>query len=299
MCAYRVLLFGKGGQLGSELCARLEGYALFPFSKAEANFLSPDNITALIDQIKPDIIINAAAYTQVDSAEDEREKAFQINGSTVGAISQKAKEINACLIHYSTDFVFDGSKSGPYNEQDIAKPINAYGESKLMGEKLIQDGGDAYLILRTSWVYSMRGNNFLTKVLRWARQNKTLQIVDDQSGSPTWAGVLASATAQLLEHGAEDVQGYIQQHKGLYHLAGKGGATRLAWAKAILANDPQKQEQVVESVLAVKSSAFTTPATRPINSVLDCAKFEHTFGIQIPGWESTLQEVLQSGKHDK
>jgi dTDP-4-dehydrorhamnose reductase len=249
----------------------------------------------LIRNTKPDIIINAAAYTNVDKAELEPELARAINAIGPGVLAEEAKKINAVLVHYSTDYVFDGTKGSPYIETDITNPLNIYGQTKLEGEQAIQSVGGAYLILRTSWVYSMRQGGFVSKVLQWARQQEVLRVVDDQISSPTWARMLAEATALVLAQGRDDPAGYISEKAGLYHLAGSGACSRYEWAQAILELDPKKSEHKVQQLLPAKSSQFPTPAERPLVSVLDCGKFERVFGLRLPEWGESLQLAMDKG----
>ena len=248
----------------------------------------------LVKNTKPDIIINAAAYTNVDKAEIEPELARAINAIGPGVLAEEAKKINAVFVHYSTDYVFDGTKGSPYIETDVTNPLNVYGKTKLEGEQAIQAVGGAYLILRTSWVYSMRQGGFVSKVLQWARQQEVLRVVDDQISSPTWARMLAEATALVLAQGRDDPTGYISEKAGLYHLAGSGACSRYEWAQAILELDPKKNEHKVRQLLPAKSSQFPTPAERPLVSVLDCGKFERTFYYSFPPWKYGLELAISS-----
>jgi dTDP-4-dehydrorhamnose reductase len=246
----------------------------------------------LIRNTKPDIIINAAAYTNVDKAEIEPELARAINAVAPGVLAEEAKRLNAAFIHYSTDYVFDGRKGAPYVESDAPNPLNVYGQTKLEGEQAVQAVGGAYLILRTSWVYSMRQGGFVSKVLQWSRQQEVLRVVDDQISSPTWARMLAAATALALAQGRDDPAGYISEKAGLYHIAGSGACSRYEWAKAILELDPKKSEHKVQQLLPAKSSQFPTPAERPLVSVLDCGKFAQVFGLRLPAWRESLQLAM-------
>ncbi len=233
---------------------------------------------------KPQVIINAAAYADVDRAEQEQESAFQINSLAPGLMAELACEFNTLFIHFSTDYVFDGTLGRPYVETNAPNPLNVYGRSKLAGEKAIQKAGGAYLILRTSCVYSMGGDNFVTKVLGWVRQNETLRIVDDQISNPTWVGALAGMISQILACGS----GFISEHKGVYHLAGDGYASRYAWANEILKLDPKAYEQIIKNIIPAATSDFPTPAKRPLFSALNCANFKATFGLQLPNWAQAL-----------
>jgi dTDP-4-dehydrorhamnose reductase len=229
----------------------------------------------------------------VDKAESEPELAMAINGTGPGILAREAKKISAALIHYSTDFVFDGEKGTPYTEEDQPNPINEYGKTKLAGEEAIQQEGGAFLLLRTAWVYSLRRPCFVTKVLEWAKTKTELRIVDDQISSPTWARILAEVTAQFIAQGRGDPINYLREKRGLYHLAGGGQCSRYEWAKVILDLDPHKEDQTVKELLPAKSSEFPTPAVRPANTELDCTAFEKTFSLILPLWQQTLICALQ------
>ena len=286
----KILLLGKIGQLGWEL-----NRTLLPLGEVqvvdypEINLAEAEGLRAFVRAFAPDVIVNATAYTAVDRAESERDLAFAINASGPGILAEEAKRLGAALIHYSTDYVFDGTKGAPYVETDLAHPLNVYGESKLAGEQAIQAVDGNYLILRTAWVYSNRRDSFVVKVLQWARQNKSLRIVDDQISNPTWARMLAEVTALILARGVE----YIKERKGLYHLTGGGYASRLEWAKAILTLDPNHHEQITKEILPASTKDFPTPAVRPLFSVLDCEKFKNTFDLQLCGWAQTLLLAMQ------
>jgi dTDP-4-dehydrorhamnose reductase len=292
----RILLIGKYGQLGWQLRRTLPTLGeVDAYDYPEIDLARPADIRDLVQTAQPDVIVNAAAYTAVDRAEEEREVAWAINGHAPGELSKAAQRVGAGLIHFSTDYVFDGTKGEPYVETDSAEPCNAYGESKLAGERAIQASGGAFLIFRTSWVYSLRRSSFVTKVLSWARQHETLNIVDDQISNPTWCRMLAEITAHLLAQSRGDPIGWISDRPGLYHLAGSGYASRLEWAKAILSHDPEPEAQVVKQILPAKTADFPTPAPRPLFSALDCSRFEATFGLQLPPWAAALQMAMDAG----
>jgi dTDP-4-dehydrorhamnose reductase len=207
-------------------------------------------------------------------------------------MAEASRSLGAVLIHFSTDYVFDGRGITPYAEHDVTDPLNEYGKSKLAGEENIKQAGDAYLILRTSWVYSLRGNSFVNKVLGWARKNSTLRIVDDQVSSPTWARMLAEMTSLLIAQNRDSLHDRIHEQCGIYHAAGSGYTSRYEWAKQILANDPNRSEQMVQALEPGRSEEFPTPATRPLFSALDCTRFEDTFGLHFPAWSSTLKLAM-------
>ena len=290
----QILLFGKNGQVGWELQRILP--SLGQVIALDYDELDLTNLKALetkLAELKPDLIVNASAYTAVDRAESERDLAMKVNGQAPGIMAEAARSSGAMLVHYSTDYVFDGTKGSPYVETDAPNPLNVYGESKLAGEEVIQQAADAYLILRTSWVYSTRlQSGFVQKVLAWARQNETLRIVEDQFGCPTWARMLAEATGFLIAKGGDQLDEYFKQYRGIYHIAGKGGASRFKWAEAVLACDPHRDEQLVKHLEPALSSDFPTPAARPVYSVLSCAHFENTFGLRIPNWMESLKLAM-------
>lgn len=287
----RILLFGNTGQLGWEL-----NRTLLPLGDVQAldfpaiDLSKPDSLRGLIRKSAPDVIVNATAYTAVDRAESERDLAFAINATSVRVMAEEAAALNAALIHYSTDYVFDGTKGAPYAEVDAPNPLNVYGESKLAGEQAIQEVGGNFLIFRTAWVYSNRRDSFVTKVLQWSRQNETLKIVDDQISNPTWARMLAETTSLILARG----KGYIQERSGLYHLAGSGYASRLDWAKEILSLDSNQMEQVTKEILPAATKDFPTPAERPLFSALECESFEYIFALQLPFWKTSLKLAIDS-----
>lgn len=285
----KILLLGNTGQLGWELNRTLLTLGdLIALDYPQIDMASPSNIRANVQETKPDLIINATAYTDVDKAESEPELAKAINATGVEILAEEAKKRGAALIHYSTDYVFDGKKGSPYTEADQPTPINVYGETKLAGERAVQEIGGVYWLFRTSWVYSLRRPCFVTKVLEWARQHQTLRIVDDQVSSPTWARTLAEATAQVIAQGRGDPVAYIQDKTGLYHLAGGGACSRYEWAKAIVDLDPNKHEQVVRDILPAKSADFPTPAERPLKSTLDKTLVTRTFNLGLSHWEEVL-----------
>jgi dTDP-4-dehydrorhamnose reductase len=294
----RILLIGGTGQVGWELTRSLQPLAeVLAVDYPAIDLVDLDATRKLVRDLKPNVILNAAAYTNVDLAESEAHKAFAINAEAPGVLAEESHRLGSVFIHYSTDYVFDGEKGSPYTEQDLPNPLNTYGKSKLMGEQAIQKVGGANLILRTSWVYSLRADNFVKRVLSWARQKETLSIVDDQIGSPTWARFLAEATTFLIGSGRKDIPRYFNEHAGIYHLAGSGSPSRLEWAQRILEFDPHKEEQCIQYLLPAKSKDFPTPAIRPKNSSLDSNKIIQTFGIHIPDWESSLFQVMNKDQY--
>lgn len=290
----RILLLGSTGQVGWELNRTLLTLGeLAALDYPQVDMSNPKSIQKIVRDVKPQLIVNATAYTDVDKAEEQPDLAEAINGVGPGILAVEARKLGAALIHYSTDYVFDGTKGTPYTEADVPNPINQYGLTKLHGEQAIQQVGGAYLIFRTSWVYSMRRPCFVTKVLEWAKTQEVLRIVDDQISSPTWARMLAEATAQVIAQGRDDPFNYLMKKSGLYHLAGGGFCSRYEWAKAILELNPKKEEQMMKGLLPTKSSEFPTPTVRPANTALDCTALEKTFSLILPSWQQTLLCILQ------
>lgn len=287
----KLLLLGKTGQLGWELERTLQPLGeVVALDYPEVDMADAGSIRKTVREHQPAIILNATAYTAVDKAEGEPELAEAINATGPGILAEEAKALNACLIHYSTDYVFDGKKGSPYTESDTPNPLNVYGKSKLAGEQAIQSVDDAYLIFRTAWVYSYRRDCFVAKVLQWAWQNETLRIVDDQISNPTWARMLAEITSQILVRGV----GYLTERKGLYHLAGGGYASRYGWANEIIALDPKKGDHKVHRIFPVKTIDFPTPAVRPLFSALDCFLFREAFGLRLPSWQTALRMMMDN-----
>jgi len=289
----RIVLFGKNGQLGWEFQRILPILGeVIALGRDELDVSDLRNVQKTLEELKPSLIINTSAYTEVDQAEIELELTMKINALSPGVMAEAARKHGAVFIHYSTDYVFDGTSDVPYTESNVPNPLNTYGKSKLMGEENIKQAGEAYLILRTSWVYSLRGNSFVNKVLGWARKNESLKIVSDQISSPTWARMLAGMTSLMLAQNNANLLEIIRERRGVYHVAGSGFTSRYEWAKQILANDPDRSEQVVRNLEPALSEDFPTPATRPPFSALDCTHFEETFGLQLPAWSSALKLAM-------
>jgi dTDP-4-dehydrorhamnose reductase len=288
-----ILLFGKNGQLGSEFQRILPKLGKTAFLDYEdLDLCDLHALEQVMNDLKPNLIVNASAYTAVDRAETEQDTATKVNALAPGAMADWTRNNGASLIHYSTDYVFDGKKGTPYTENDPANPLNVYGKSKLAGEENIRQAGEAFLILRTSWVYSMQGTSFVTKVLEWARKNQTLKIVSDQISNPTWARDLAEGTFSVVSAHRDRLQEVMQERRGIYHLAGGGYASRYEWARQILVNDPKRTEQLVQTLEPASTEEFPLPATRPLFSALDCSKFKETFGFSLPDWEESLRRAM-------
>jgi dTDP-4-dehydrorhamnose reductase len=240
------------------------------------------------------VIINAAAYTAVDKAESDPELATAINASAPGVIAEEAKRLGSLLVHYSTDYVFDGSKPGPYVETDAPNPINVYGKTKLAGDQAIQSVGGDYLILRTSWVYGARGSNFLLTMLRLAQERAELQIVDDQIGAPTSSECIAQATANLLAQLLAPAGGGLQGRSGIYNLTNSGETSWCGFARSLLTKSAGTFGFKVPNLIPITTSEFPRPAKRPVNSRLSCQRVEQTFGVIMPHWEHALSLVLDT-----
>ncbi len=289
----RILLLGKFGQLGWELHRTLSPLGeIVALDYPEIDLVQTEGLPQLLRDTHPEVVVNATAYTAVDRAESEPDIAYAVNARTPGLLAEQARKLGAALIHYSTNYIFDGTKGSPYLETDTPNPLGVYGQSKLDGEIAIEKVGGAYLILRTSWVYSLRRPSFVTKVLDWSRQQTTLRVVSDQVSNPTWARTLAETTALLMAKGAPDIPGFLEENRGIYHLAGSGHASRFEWAQAILNHDPKPGEQVTREVLPAKSSDFPAPARRPLFSALNCERFSDTFGLRLPDWEEALNLAM-------
>lgn len=283
----KILLLGKNGQLGWESQRVFSTLGeMVTLDYPTVDFTRPRELYQQVLSYKPQVILNTAAYTAVDKAETDVETARAVNTTAVGALAEAALHTGAALVHFSTDYVFDGTKGSAYTEEDAPNPLSVYGETKLDGEQALQQVGGAYLILRTSWVYSNRRDSFVMKVLQWASNSATLRIVSDQVSGPTWARSLAEISGQLLAKAGDDPAGWLKERSGVYHLAGSGYASRLEWAKEILKYGDEHQQAV--EVLPALTADFPTPASRPLYSALDCAKFTRTFGLQLPDWRDAL-----------
>ena len=286
----RILVPGKTGQVGWELQSALAPLGtVIALDRSGMDLANPDSIRHVIRGSKPGIIVNAAAYTAVDKAETETDLAMRVNGVAPGILAEEAKRLGAILVHYSTDYVFDGELSRAYTEEDAPNPVNSYGRSKLAGERAIEAVGGQYLILRSSWVYSARGSNFVLTVLRLAREKPELAMVDDQTGSPTWARALAKATAELLQR-----KNLISRHSGVYHLTANGHTSRYEFTKAII--DIMKEVSGIPngwaSVKPSTSDQFPLPAKRPRRPVTSMEKIKRVFQIEMPRWETQLKAFL-------
>lgn len=282
----RILLFGRIGQIGWELHRLLPalGEVTAP-EEAESDFRYPERLEALIAAAAPDVIVNAAAYTAVDRAEEEPELAAAVNATGPGVIAAAAARSGALLVHYSTDFVFDGTKGAPYTESDTPAPLNVYGRTKLAGDLAVTASGARHLIFRVSWIYGCRGGNFLLTMQRLAAGNRELRVVDDQVGCPTWCRSVAEGTVDVLSQVVGDApRRAADAVSGVYNMVCGGETSWYGFARAILPPDV--------SVTPVGSDAYPTPATRPAYSVLDCGRLRATFGLSLPRWQDALRMCL-------
>ena len=284
----RVLLLGAGGQLGMQLAKTLKDEVeLTAHTRAEVDFTDADALRSAIRAAKPEIVINAAAYTAVDKAESEPELARLINSAAPAVIAEETARTNGWLIHYSTDYVFDGSGTRPWVETDATGPLSVYGQTKLDGELNIAASGCRHVILRTSWVYAAEGRNFLHTMLRLGREREQLKIVDDQIGAPTSAEAITEATRAVLRQllvANEDATA-----SGTYHLTCAGETSWCGFARAIFAAFASQQK--TPEVLPIPTEAYPTPAQRPRNSRLNCDKFVRQFGFRMPQWQDALKEI--------
>jgi dTDP-4-dehydrorhamnose reductase len=292
----KILLLGNTGQVGWELNrALLTLGELIAMDYPQIDMSDPDSIRSIVREHKPNLIINTTAYTNVDKAESETDLAMAINGTGPGILAEEAKRLKGALIHYSTDYVFDGTKREPYVEEDEPNPIDAYGETKRVGENAVQEVGGVYLIFRTSWVYSSRRPCFVTKVLKWAQEQETLRIVDDQISSPTWARTLAEATAQVISHSNNIILiDYLNEKSGIYHICDNGFCSRYDWAKSIIELGSQSYKISTKEIIPAKSKDFPTAAQRPTLSRLDCSKLNDSLNIYMPDWKMALQLMLKN-----
>lgn len=293
----KILVTGCNGQVGYELERSLQGLGeIVALDRQRMDLSDLAQVRDVIRELKPRLIVNPAAYTAVDNAETDYALALRINGEAPGVMAEEARKLGAAMIHYSTDYVFDGTKQGAYLETDPTCPVNAYGRSKLAGEQAVQAAGIPHLIFRTSWVYGMRGKNFLLTVMRLARERDELRIVGDQTGAPTWCRTIADTTAHVVAslqakagRGAAreiDIQQDVWQERcGLYHLTAQGQTTWHGFTQTILAHSSFAKRPVVTPI---KTQEYPLPAKRPANSVLSCDRLQSTF-CDLPHWESALR----------
>jgi dTDP-4-dehydrorhamnose reductase len=290
----KILVTGCHGQVGQALSQHLQGLGeIHALGREQLDLADPLSIRQVMQNLRPAMVINAAAYTAVDQAESEEALAMRINAEAPGILAEEAKKIGASLIHYSTDYVFDGSKQGAWNEDDAVSPLSAYGRSKLAGEQAIAAVGIPYLILRTSWVYGLHGKNFLLTMLRLAQSRDSLSIVDDQIGAPTWSHTIAEATASIVKQFPRAEQ--IADHRGIYHLCATGHTSWYGFAQAIFSHPAVQKRPALQPITTAQ---YPTPARRPANSVMRTEKFRQRFG-ELPSWQDALHHCLNDlHRHD-
>jgi dTDP-4-dehydrorhamnose reductase len=301
----RLLVTGSTGQIGWQLQRTLAPLGeVTACSRAQLDLADPEAAAKFVRELAPDIVVNAAAYTAVDKAESEPELAHTVNSVAPGRIADELARTGGLLVQYSTDYVFDGDKPGPYEETDPTGPLNVYGRTKLAGEQSIATSGCAHLILRTTWVYDIRGKNFLRTALRLAREREELHMVGDQHGAPTWARAIAEATAQIVALCAQQRDATGWGYGGVFHLTAGGETTWAGFAEQILeeyeslASWPADTGEygsplMARRVIPISSVQFGAPAQRPLNSVLSNAKLQSTFGLRLPDWRAQLRLALQ------
>lgn len=289
----RILILGAAGQLGVELQRSFAASGrITAADRSSGDLANPGQVRTLIRAVQPDIILNAAAYTAVDRAESEPQLAHTINAEGPRVLAEEALKLNALLVHYSTDYVFDGSKSGPWIETDTTNPLSVYGASKLAGEQAIQSAGCHHLIFRTSWVYAPHGKNFLLTMLRLGRERDRLSVVNDQVGAPTTSVELARATHAILTGILANRYGAAQDWTGIYHMTCAGSTSWFGFAQAIFARAAAIFGSKAPELKPIPTTDYPTPAARPRNSVLSNEKLHARFGIQLASWESALDEVI-------
>jgi dTDP-4-dehydrorhamnose reductase len=309
----RILLTGKSGQVGRELAPLLQRMGeLTALDRRQVDLANPEEIRRVIRGVLPDLIVNAAAYTAVDRAESEEAAARAVNAIAPGVLADEAKRIGALLLHYSTDYVFDGTSRTPYHEENPTNPVNVYGRTKLEGERAIQQAGVAYLIFRTSWVYAREGRNFLMTVLRLATEKEELRIVRDQAGSPTSSREIAAATVKVLSQVYSATNGTLSPSasQGIYHMTAGGETNWYRFANLILelassqsgpgdwfAAATNNRPLIARRIVPITTDEFPTPARRPAYSVLSNRKLNDTFGVKLPDWETQLRSLFSERLH--
>jgi len=308
----RILLTGKTGQVGAELLALLPRLGeVVAFDRHELDLSNPEQIRRAIREVQPTVIVNAAAYTSVDQAEREEKQAHILNVDAPALMAEEAKRIGAALVHYSTDYVFDGSKSLPYDEDDQPNPINVYGMTKLAGEQAIQAAGVPHLIFRTAWVYGTRRGNFLLTILRLGTEREELRIVRDQFGSPTWSREIAKSTARVLAQLSKEGRQALSEFSGVYNMTAAGKTSWFEFAEAILeaaSRTPRDipwfaaatggKPLVVRRVTPITTEQYPTLARRPAYSVLSSHRLKQVFGLEMPDWSLQLVSAFARGRTD-
>ncbi|RPI42085.1 MAG: dTDP-4-dehydrorhamnose reductase [Betaproteobacteria bacterium] len=288
----KILVTGAQGQIGHELRRTFAPLGeVIACDRAALDLADPEAIRHVVRATKPKLIVNAGAYTAVDKAESEPALAMAINGLAPGILAEEARRIGGSIIHYSTDYVFDGDKPEPYVEDDTPNPMSVYGRTKLAGEQAVAAAGAPYLIFRTSWIYGNRGRNFLLTIQRLATERGELRVVSDQKGAPTWSRLVAEATALA----AARTRGQFHDVSGIYHLTCAGCASWHDFARAIVDNLPPRADGVIPRVHPISTSEYPTPAHRPKNSVLSCTRAKERLGVELPAWEVGMALCIDKG----
>jgi dTDP-4-dehydrorhamnose reductase len=287
----KILILGKNGQVGWELCRTLAPLGdIISTDYPAIDFTDADSLRRWIRDTSPQIIVNAAAYTAVDKAEAEPDLCHKINAEAPGILAEESQRLGAWLVHYSTDYVFNGTQASPYTENDVPNPLGVYGKTKLAGDRAIQETGVHYLIFRLCWVYGARGQNFMRTIQRLAAEREQLRVVNDQTGCPTWSRLIAEATALALVQVLQATDRPALH--GLYHLCASGHTSWHGFAKKILEQIPVNQCRCRE-VVPITTAEYPTAAKRPAYSVMSCAKLQRTFGLRLPEWQESLAQVTE------
>lgn len=299
----RILVFGADGQVARELRRELSTVGeLVVVGRTtpglSADFAVPESLAAVVANARPQLIVNAAAFTAVDRAESEPALAESVNAVAPGVIAIAARECGAAMLHYSTDYVFDGTATAPYRETDATNPKSAYGRSKLAGENAIRESGVAHLILRTSWVYGLHGLNFMRTMRRLARERDELRVVADQHGAPTWSRHIAQVSAQIIAQLDGDPQAW-QPVSGTYHLVSGGACSWHEFAERIVAHQGLHEPVKAQRIVPIATHEYPLPAPRPAYSVLNTDKLLDTFGLRLPDWQETLAQVQQELEQER
>lgn len=287
------LVLGGTGQIGHEVIRALDDFRVVAPTRAEVDLRSLGDVRELVRNAKPSVVVNAAGYTAVDAAESDVDTCALLNAELPGVLGEACGAVGACLVHFSTDYVFDGTKRVPYAEADATNPLSVYGRTKLDGERAALAGGGACLVFRTSWVYGARGRNFALTMLRLAHEREELRVVDDQIGAPTSAGSIARGVCDVLatlERGG-DARASCEAAAGVYHMTAGGSTTWFEFARRILDDDPRRETQTCRSLVPIPTAEYRTAAQRPAYSVLDNGKLRDRFGVQLPSWEVQWQDV--------
>lgn len=291
--AGRILILGSTGQLGRELQRSFSGYGeVIARGRETVDFSGEDQLRSAVRTASPDVILNAAAYTAVDRAESEPDLAMAVNGHAPGVLAEEANRLGALFVHYSTDYVFDGTKAGAWEETDAPNPLNVYGASKLAGERAVEQVGGKHLIFRTSWVYGPHGKNFLLTMLRLGKERDLLKVVDDQVGAPTTSIALADATRSIVASIFEGRCGSAESWAGVYHMTCGGSVSWRGFADAIFTRAQNLLGGRRPATAPIPTSEYPTPARRPQNSVLSNKKLNAAFGVQLPSWGDALDRVF-------